>query len=386
MKAAWKGLKPEMRPVTILHTIETSGPGGAETVLLKLATRLDPARFRSLVILNQEGWLLDQLLAHKVPTTLVAWHTWYDFRLPRTLARLVRDERVDLIHSHLPDQNFYSSLVGAWTGCKTLVTYHGPVEFRRARKWRGAVKLWIVRRTSSVTIVVCDYVARIMEEFSFPRQKIVRIYNGVDLERFTNPSRIQLRQEVGFATGTPLVGMVANVRQTKGHQYLIRAAQRVLDRCPEARFLAIGDVDERLGVGLRQLLRELHLEDKFLFLGFRQDIPEILAELDVFVLSSTSEGFPLVVLEAMAAGKPVVVTRSGGPDEIIRDGQDGFLVPVADADALAGKILEILQNPTLAATVGRQAQERVAEEFSDERMIQEYEALYQRLVGTAGRL
>ena len=376
-------MKSGVRPITILHTIETSGPGGAETLLLQLATRLDRARFRSLVLLNQKGWLLDQLTAHGVATTVVEWHAWHDFRLPRAMARLVRDEHVDLIHSHLPDQNFYSCLVGSWTGCKTLVTYHGATELVRARRRRGAFKLWVVRRTAWTVVVVCDYVGRMLSEFSFPPEKITRIYNGIDPAEFSGPQRSSLKEELGFPADVKLIGMVANVRQTKGHDYFIRAARKVANTHSEARFLAVGEVDERLGKGLRNLVRQLDLQDRFFFLGFRQDIPNILSNLDVFVLSSTSEGFPLVVLEAMAAGKPVVVTRSGGPDEIIEDGHDGFLVPVADADALAGRIGELLQRPDLSATLAREAQLKIARRFSIGQMIREYEALYQRHIGPA---
>lgn len=123
-----------MKPRTILHTIETGGPGGAETVLLQLASHLDPARFRSIVLISQDGWLNGQLHARGIPTTLVDCKAWYDLRLPRAMTALIRQEKVDLIHSHLPDQNFYSCLVGALTRCRPIVTYHGPIELTRARR------------------------------------------------------------------------------------------------------------------------------------------------------------------------------------------------------------------------------------------------------------
>jgi glycosyltransferase involved in cell wall biosynthesis len=372
-----------LKPITILHTIETSGPGGAETVLLQLATHLDRSKFRSLVLLNQKGWLLDQLREREIETTLVEWKTWYDLRLPRTMTRMVRDEQVDLIHSHLPDQNFYSCLVGALTGRTTIVTYHGAVELVRARRRRGAFKLWVVRNSASRVVVVCDFVRKLLEGLGFKPEKMTRIYNGIEVARFNAPPRTNLREELGFPAETKLVGMVANIRQTKGHEFFVRAARQVSDAHPEARFLAVGDVDERIGRGLRELVRQLRLEDRFLFLGFRQDIPEILANLDVFVLSSTSEGFPLVVLEAMAAGKPVVVTRSGGPEEMIRDGRDGFLVPPADVDSLAAKISALLDDPGLAAALSREARAAIAREFSISRMIDAYSALYERLRSSA---
>lgn len=373
----------ELKKITILHTIETSGPGGAETVLLQLATHLDRSRFRSLVLLNQKGWLLDQLRARGIATTLVEWKAWYDLRLPRTMARMVREEQVDMIHSHLPDQNFYSCLVGVLTGRTTIVTYHGAIELVRARRRRGGFKLWVVRNSASRVVVVCDFVRKLLEGLGFAPEKMTRIYNGIEVTRFNAPPRTNLRKELGFPAETKLIGMVANVRQTKGHEFFVRAARQVSDAHPEARFLAVGDVDERIGQGLRELVRQLRLEDRFFFLGFKEDIPEILANLDVFVLSSTSEGFPLVVLEAMAAGKPVVVTRSGGPEEMIRDGRDGFLVPPADVDSLAAKISALLEDPGSAAALSHEARASITNKFSIIRMIDAYSALYERLRSSA---
>jgi glycosyltransferase involved in cell wall biosynthesis len=126
----------------------------------------------------------------------------------------------------------------------------------------------------------------------------------------------------------------------------------------------------------------LGLKDRFVFLGFRADVPEILADLDVFVLSSVSEGLSIATIEAMAAGKPVVVTRSGGPREVVEDGRTGLLVPPADPKALASRICELLRNPDLATTLSRNARAEVDSKFSLARMIREYESLYERCLGS----
>jgi glycosyltransferase involved in cell wall biosynthesis len=153
-----------MRRNTILHTIETGGAGGAETVLLEIASRLDPARYRSLVVLSQDGWLRQQLLARGVRTILVEWKAWYDLRLPRGMAEIVRREKVNLIHSHLPDHNFYSCMVGRWTHRNTVVTFHGAIELTRRKRRRDAFKLWYVRRSADVVVVVCDHVGQTLEQ------------------------------------------------------------------------------------------------------------------------------------------------------------------------------------------------------------------------------
>jgi glycosyltransferase involved in cell wall biosynthesis len=172
--------------------------------------------------------------------------------------------------------------------------------------------------------------------------------------------------------------MVANFRRSKGYEYFVRAARRVADCVPEARFLAVGETDPEIERKARDLVRDLRLHDRFLFLGFRADIPSILRDLDVFVLSSTDEGLSIATIEAMAASKPVVVTRSGGPEEVVDDGRTGFLVPPADAEAIAARVIELLQNAELAGRLGRQAQAEAQSRFSLGRMLSEYQSLYEK--------
>jgi len=369
-----------MRKCTILHTIETGGPGGAETVLLNLATRLDHNCFRSLALLPEDGWLRQKLEQHGVTTFLAESCGWYDPRLPAEMARLILRERVDLIHSHLPDQNFFSCLVGRLTGRKTIVTYHGAVELTDARALRQAIKLRIVRHFAAAVVVVCDFVGRLLRNIGFPDRKIVRIYNGIDPARFLSSSRGRLRRELGLSPDTRLIGTVANLRQSKGYEFLVRAARHVANSVPNARFVAVGEFETENRREVADLVTEMGLEDRIFFLGFREDIPEILGDLDVFVLASVSEGFPLATLEAMAAAKPVVVTRCGGPEEIVEDGHTGFLVPPANVEALAERICEVLHSPERARTLGCNARAKVQSRFTLDHMIDEYQKLYDRVL------
>ena len=372
-----------MKKLTILHVLETPGPGGAETVVWNLATRLNGERFRSLALVGENSWLGGKLAKHGVPTFSVNWKRWYDLRLPRAMVKLIRQEKVDLIHSHLPDDNFYSCLAGGWTGCRTLVTYHGPVEITKSNGLRGLLKFGVVRSVAAKVVVVCDYVGGMLQDAGFAAHKIIRIYNGIELERLAGPRRGVLREELGLSNGTKLVGTVANIRQSKGYEFFIRAAKQVALTHPHAQFVAVGDVDGEIAEPLFKLVRELGLENCFHFLGFRENVPEVLADLDVFVLASTSEGFPLVTLEAMGAGRPVVATRCGGPQEVVEDGRTGYLVPVADVAALAASISELLASPEQAAALGARARAKIESEFSVEKMIAAYEQLYTQ-VGSRG--
>jgi glycosyltransferase involved in cell wall biosynthesis len=375
-----------MKKFTIMHTIETAGPGGAETVVLDLASRLDSSRFRSIVLLPREDWLSKNLQERGVPTFFVNSQSWYDFQLPRGMAHLIRQEKVDLIHSHLPGQNFYSCAVGLLTGPKTVATYHGALELAQSRGLRGTIQLGTVRRTADAVVVVCDFMGKMLQDIKFPARKVVRIYNGIQIERYEVPTDGRLRRELGISNGTKIVGTVANLRQTKGYEFLVQAAGKVLAAAPDTRFVAVGDINQEIAKPLFEATRQLGIQDRFHFLGFRKDIPELLNEFDVFVLASVSEGFPLVALEAMAASRPVVVTRSGGPQEIVDDGVNGLLVAPGDAGALADKICELLADPGRALQLARSARSKVGRVFSIEKMIVSYEDLYERLLsGGNGR-
>ncbi len=363
---------------TILHTIETGGPGGAETILLCLASRLDPARFRSLALVPDGHWLPGKLRELDVPTFLFYPRQGFNFASISALVRLVRRESVDLIHSHLPDQNFYSCVAGRLTGRPTVTTYHGRLEGSARGGWRRTLKLGFVRRSAKVVVAVSDHLQRALQQYGLPAQRLARIYNGVNAERFASAPRGRLRAELGCNSATPLVGMVANLRASKGYEYFVHAARRVADSFPQAHFVAVGELEPSLGKPLRDLVRALRLGDRWHFLGFREDIPDILRDLDVFVLSSTSEGFSLATLEAMAAGRPVVVTRSGGPQEIVEDARTGALVPPADAEQLAARVCELLTHPQQAAEMGERARTEVLRRFSLDQMVRDYQSLYEK--------
>jgi glycosyltransferase involved in cell wall biosynthesis len=365
-----------MKTYTILHTIEGGGPGGAETVVLNLATRLNPKRFRSVVLLPPGPWLNPRLKEQGIPVIEVSWKGWWDPRGPLAMIRAVREHNVDLIHSHLPDQNFYSCIAGLATGCRTLVTYHGPVEFQDAESLRGKLKLGFVRRTADRAIVVCHMVKAILQKHRFPEEMIAVVYNGIDPAPYVQPGKGALRAELGLGAREILVGMIANFRQTKGYDVYVRACAEIQKKIPNVTFIAVGDINDHFAAPIKALHQQLSLGDRFRFLGFRSDVNDILKELDVFVLASTSEGMPLSILEAMASGKAIVATRCGGIPEVVDHGQTGLLVPASDYGALAEAVGRLIADRSEALRLGASAQIKFQKDFTLGGMIEQYERLY----------
>jgi glycosyltransferase involved in cell wall biosynthesis len=364
---------------TVLHSIHTDGPGGAETLVVELATRLDRSRFRSLALVRPGTWISENLSAGGIPTHPLVIRRWYSPRQLLDVVRLIRAEKVDLVHTHLPSQNFYGSVAARLCGIPSIVTYHGPLELEQS-SGRARIPLLAARAAATEYVVVSGQMASALRDSGFDNDRINLIYNGVTVEAVANLRSGALRRLLAIDDSVPLAGIVANVRPPKGYDTLIQAARKVVDAIPQARFVSIGQPDPELSPQLESLLRQLDLTRNFTFMGFREDARVLLRDFDVFVMSSVTEGLPFAAVEAMAAGKPSVMTRCGGPEEILEDGIDGYLVPVGDHTALARRIVELMLAPGRAAAMGEAARAKILRDFTVEKMIGRYEALYARLL------
>jgi glycosyltransferase involved in cell wall biosynthesis len=223
-------------------------------------------------------------------------------------------------------------------------------------------------------------VKALVERAGIPSARVMTIAAGVDTARFhSGVSGKTVRDALGLGATRKVVGVVANIRGSKGHRYFIQAAPLVLRDVRDARFLIVGD-----GVGFEDVRRHVHemgLEASVIMTGFRRDIPEVLAALDVLVLPSIrSEAISQVLLQALAVGTPVVATAVGGSPEIIRDDETGRLVPPADAAALAGAILALLRDPARARALGRAGQALVQARYTVDATMACTTALYATLL------
>jgi len=213
--------------------------------------------------------------------------------------------------------------------------------------------------------------------------RMLTVYNGIDLKEYNEETdKSALKEELGIEDGDLIVGHVANFRAPKGHNFLIEAASRVCQRIPRARFLLIGHLgDGTIKKEIEGKIAGLGLKENVRILGFRKDVNRMLQLMDIFVLSSTSEGLPLSVIEAMASSKPVVVTNVGGLPEIVVPDRTGYLVEAKDAAALAEKIMMLLNDGALRKQMGEAGRRLVEERYSLQTMIDNYQKLYEDLAG-----
>jgi glycosyltransferase involved in cell wall biosynthesis len=307
-------------------------------------------------------------------------------RLPafsRWLAAYLRNQQIDILHTNSWGAQLACADAAAAAGVVTVWHMHGILK----RRWPNA---WIMRRAArSADRIICvsRAVARGLDAFGVPPGKLVVIRNGLDLQaRFRpRPATGLLHVQFGLPPGARLVGMIGQLAPWKGQHVFLRAASIAAKTQPAAVFLVIGEPlfgDTRYQARLIRLARAGAIEEKVVFTGRRDDMPEVLAELDLVVHASVlPDPLPTVLIEAAAAGKPVVATAVGGVSEIVNDGRSGLLVPPGDADAMAAAIDRLLSNHDAAAAMGHAARRIVEQRFTVARFAGRVQELYGELLG-----
>ncbi len=291
-----------------------------------------------------------------------------------SLFTLIRRERVDIVNTHSSKDSWIASLAARLAHRPILLrTRHVTIPISNH-------PFNIVYKLSHTIITIGGAIRRDMIEINrFPAEKVVSIPTGVDLDRFS-PDKVQgnIRKELGIGQDTPLVGSVSIIRTEKGFPYFLEAAQEILRIRPEVKFLIVGY--EPKGDTLAQEVKRRGLSDRVFMPGLREDIPDILARLDVFVLCSLREAFGQAIAQALAIERPVVATNVGGIPELIKHNKTGLLIPPADSKALAKAILELLEDREKAKRLGKNGRRLIEEKFSQETMIDKIENLYRELL------
>jgi glycosyltransferase involved in cell wall biosynthesis len=291
------------------------------------------------------------------------------------LRRLMRARAARLVHTHSSVDSWLATLAAKSLRLPVVRSRHVTIPVSRRRA--------LVYRLADRVITSGDAVKAVLTAAGVPAEKIVAVPPGIDPERF-HPSVCgrAVREELGVKGR--VVGLVANLRGSKGHRFFLEAARRVLVEMPDTRFLIVGD-----GIGyddIRRRVREMGLEAHVVMTGFRRDIPAVMAALDVLVLPSVkSEASSQVIPQALAVGTPVVATTVGGSPELIDDGKTGRLVPPADARALADAIVSLLRDPGAAAAMARAGGELVRARYTLEAAMVRTLAVYDDLLRVTSR-
>jgi len=367
----------------ILYVIDNLEFGGGERVFLQLASGLRE-RHQISVAANTGGRLTNELKRLGIESFPIDMTRQISYKPIRQIRHIVRHKEIDVVHSQGARADFFARVAGKLSSIPHIIcTVTMPV----AGFDVGPIRKGIYRFADCLSeryvdrfIVVSNYLRNtLIERRGLPPESVIKIYNGIEVDRYhPDLKEASLRNSWGIPPAAPLIGAIGRMVWQKGFKYLIEAAPETLEVIPEARFLLVGDGPLR--PDLENLARKLNVYDRIIFTGFRSDIPDLLSTMDVLVVPSLLEGFPMITLEAMALATPVVATQIHGITEQIMDGKEGVLIPPRNTDALASAVTQIITDRELSSRLGMAARKRVESSFSVRKMVRETEKVYLSLL------
>lgn len=366
--------------IKILHTIDTTGPGGAETVFVNLIKGLDRQKYEPVVVIRGPGWVYDELIKMGISPYIIDCKGSFNLRYLLDLIRIIEKNKISIIQSHLLGSNLYCSIAGIICRIPVVSTFHGFIDIDDKERFVEA-KCRIINIGSSRLVFVSNNLRNFyVSQKGFSSTKSYTIYNGVDTSRFKRQREGCIRSMLELTEDSILVGTVGNIRMSKGYEYLLKAAKLVIDEQPEFRFVVAGEGEGALKDELMELRKELGLEKYLYFIGFESNIPMFLNSIDIFVLPSISEGFSISTIEAMACGLPVVATKSGGPEEIINHLIDGILIKPKSPEQISSALLKLFIDKKLRDSLKLQSVISVENKFSIGSILRSYEIMYEDLI------
>lgn len=364
----------------VLHLISSSGFFGAERVVAELAmASVRDGRVAPVVGIinnryNPHLEIRDMLAPSGISCVAFPCASRFDLRLLLSLRKYIRRNRVDIVHAHGYKANFYAHLATRLSPAAAVATVHNWIRNDAALRRYALLDKFLLRGFDAVAVV-----SRALEDevraAGIPGSRIWFIANGIGGgTRVTADQADAARRAFGIQPGVKVVGTVGRLSEEKGYRSFMQAALAVARRAPAVHFLLVGDGPLR-----DELARRVAAEgyaDRFIFAGVRQDVPLCLAAMDVFMLPSLVEGMPMALLEAMAAGVPVIATAVGAVPGIISDPVSGRLVPPGNAAALAECLTTVLADPAGARRMADAAAVAVRDHYSADAMARAYACLY----------
>lgn len=378
--------------ISVLTMIETIGlAGGGERLARDIVLSLDRDRFRRTLCSTRSNshWsdqrgvarAIAEIEAEGVEVLELGRTGRFDLRSWRPLLERLRSD-VDVVHAHMFGSNIWASILGTLARTPVVVAHEHTWSFE-GQPMRKLLDRELIARFSDAFIAVSSEDRRRMIEIErIDPDDVIFIPNGIRKPQSSRGDH--LRQELAIADGQSVIGTVGSLRPQKRYDLLIDAAAALKADFPQARFLIVGDGDERGSLGRR--IAELGLDGYVTLLGRRDDVPELLDVFTLAVNSSDFEGSPLSIMEYMATGLPVVATRVGGNPDLIEDGRGGYLVDPGSPEQLARAISQVISEPGRALEMGEENRRRREREFDIATTARRVEDLYVELLGRSGRV
>ena len=367
------------KKIKLVHVIPSMNTGGRESVVLHILDHLNRDRFDVRVMcLSNEGSLYDHFISKNVPIYFLRKNAGFTPRVYLKLYRHFTKNDYHIVHSHNPGAFLYGAVAAKLAGTPVIInSEHG---YGNIISWRKKAAESFLMNTVYKTLAVSKELRDTLSSRPFVRKdKIQVLYNGIDSEKINSFShRDEIRKTFGVYESQLVIGTVGRLATVKDHETLIRCFKLIYEVFSQSKLVIVGEGPEKNK--LRSLVTELGLSDKVLFTGERRDVPALLSGMDIFVLSSISEGTSITLLEAMAAGIPVVATSVGGNKEVIENGVTGLLIPPKDPEMMAEAIHTLFSDKMMAQSFSAAGKKMVAEKFSIKNMVRTLENLYEASV------
>jgi glycosyltransferase involved in cell wall biosynthesis len=369
----------------ILHMISSGGMYGAEAVILNVSRTMNEGPHRSMLGVfsnssNPNLQLHENATKEGIESYPIPCDGQIDRKAIKNIRELVQRTGADVVHAHGYKADIYAFFALRASGVSLVSTCHTWYDNDRKVFFYGAVDRLILRGYSRVVAVSEDVRQRLVKS-GVKANQVSIIRNGIDLRPFDRASAA-VKDALGWS-GCPLVGLVGRLAVEKGVDIFLDTAARVIAHCPDTKFVIAGDGPDR--AELDTLIDKLGIRDQVRMLGRCDDMPALYASLDIMVSASRREGLPIAILEGMASRLPLVATAVGEVPTVIRDDRTGVLVPAADPELLAAAIIELLGDPAKRERLGSAARQLVEDEFSAERMTDDYLRVYEVAIAATAK-
>lgn len=367
--------------INVLHVTFNMAIGGTEQVINQLVrnSRSSKVKHEIACIDSFIGEIGQSLEDDGLPVFCLNRQPGFDLALVKSLRTRIRQGRFDIVHCHQYTPYVYGWLASFGTGAKVVFTEHGRF-FPDRYRYKALLINPLMALLTPAIVAISKATREALSRYEFiPKTRIQVVYNGIDpLER--DEAQVEkIRSELGIPENAPVLGTVSRLDQVKNQKLMIDAFATLLETHPSAVLLMVGDGPERLA--LENRVAALNIAESVRFTGFINKPAQYLALMDVFLLSSFTEGTSMTLLEAMSLGIPAVATHVGGNPEIVVDGQTGFLTENNNQEAFLSAMLQLLENPDLWQDCSRMSRERFQDRYSINQMTSQYLAIYHQCRG-----
>ncbi len=362
----------------IVHVTFDMGIGGAEQVIYNLIENTDSSAYEVSVLCTDQhiGAFGIQLQKKGYCVEAMSRKPGFDFSLIKKIHDYILSRKIDVLHCHQYTPYIYGLFGAALTPCKVIFTEHGRFYPDRRKLKRVIVNPFLSLMTAYITAISSATRDALIRFENFPSRKIKVVYNGISDAKYRLPRDTNVRKSLGISENAYILGTVARLDPIKNQKMMIKALKIVRRSFPETFLIIVGDGPER--ETLKNFASELQVSSHVVFTGFREDTHLFYRNMDMFLLTSFSEGTAMTLLEAMASCLPCIATNVGGNPEIVRDRETGFVIPGDNEEILAEKIIYLFEEKSMREKMGQAGRRRFEENFTAKKMAEAYQEMYKK--------